>query len=73
MHASLLKTGLAIAIFLAPVPLAAQVCNTQDYLVLSSQQDVDEFQANYGPCDALDFPLAISGEDIEDLDPSRAL
>lgn len=34
---------------------------------------MDEFQASYGPCDALDFPLAISGEDIEDLGPLQGL
>jgi len=56
-----------IAVALSPTPLAALDC-TPSTITLSSQTEVDDFQTNHGPCDAVTGTLTISGADIANLD-----
>ncbi len=49
-------------------PLQAVNC-TPDSITLSSQSQVEEFQAIHGPCDTITGVLTISGGDISDLSP----
>lgn len=64
------KARLSGAIILAILssPLSAANC-TPDSITLSSQSEVDNFQANHGPCDTIVKMLSISGADISDLSP----
>lgn len=58
-------------IFAAPATLWAADC-TSLIIGLYSQQDVDNFQANHGPCDRV-LTLYIEGSDITNLDGLSAL
>ena len=49
------------------VPAGAQDC-TPDAITLTTQAEVDNFQANHGPCTQVVGALGISGPDIVDLD-----
>ena len=65
----------AASLFLVTVfsmPALAQDC-TPDDIVLDSQADVDNFQANHGPCDTVDGRLTIDGDDIVNLGGLAAL
>jgi hypothetical protein len=53
-------------------PLMAIDCSPND-IELSSQSDVDVFQANHGPCDRVTGLLTIDGADIENVDGLSAL
>lgn len=46
----------------------AQTCGSGS-ITLSSQAEVDDFQATYGPCNTMGSNLTISGADITDLTP----
>ena len=48
-------------------PAFAQDCTPND-IELSSQEQVDNFQANHGPCDSVVNDLTINGDDITILD-----
>lgn len=60
-----------VLIFATPATLWAADC-TSLIIGLYSQQDVDNFQDNYGPCDRL-LTLYIEGSDITNLDGLSAL
>jgi hypothetical protein len=47
-------------------PATAQDC-TPDDIVLDTQSDVNNFQADHGPCDHVDGKLTIDGNDIVNL------
>ncbi|MDX2416322.1 MAG: hypothetical protein QNK19_02560 [Xanthomonadales bacterium] len=53
----------------------AQICTSgvDGEVTLSSQQQVNDFQANYGPCTVMGEGLSISGPDISDLTPLSEL
>jgi flagellar basal body rod protein FlgG len=54
-------------------PTLAQICQSGTGIItLNSQQQVDNFQLNYGPCDQAET-LAIEGSDITNLDGLSAL
>lgn len=60
---ALLTTVLA----LSPFPALAVNC-TPDSITLSSQSEVDDFQADHGPCDQVVGTLTITGTSITNLD-----
>lgn len=57
-----------ICLAMVSTPLLAVNC-TPDSITLSSQSEVDGFQANHGPCDTMVGVLTVSGGDITDLTP----
>lgn len=58
----------SVVIGLAMLSSALQAANcTPDTITLSSQSEVDDFQASHGPCDTITGVLTISGGDITDL------
>lgn len=61
-------------LLLSPLALAAPVVCTPDVITLTSQAEVDDFQANHGPgCDTIVSMLTISGASITDLTPLAGL
>jgi len=48
-------------------PASAQDC-TPDDITLSNQVEIDNFQANHGPCDRVVTDLIIAGRTIANLD-----
>jgi hypothetical protein len=61
---------LLMMIFSAPA--LAQDCTPND-ITLNSQEEVDNFQANHGPCDSVVNELTIDGDDILILDGLSSL
>ncbi|NEZ04268.1 hypothetical protein G4Y73_08940 [Wenzhouxiangella sp. XN201] len=61
-----------ICLAMVSTPLLAVNC-TPDSITLSSQSEVDGFQANHGPCDTIVGVLTVSGGDITDLAPLSAI
>ena len=55
--------ALALAAVSCPAIVSAQDCSPAD-ITLTSQADVDDFQANHGPCDRVSGELKIEGADI---------
>jgi len=69
---SMVFTGLLFLAMAFSSPVYAQDC-TPDDITLSSQADIDNFQANHGSCDRVVQDLTIEGNDILNLDGLSAL
>ncbi len=65
IRAVALSAAFSVSALSLPVIAADQFCSPSD-IRLSSQLQVDNFQASYGPCDTVGT-LTISGEDITSL------
>jgi hypothetical protein len=66
---SVVFTGLLFLAMALPSPVWAQDC-TSENITLASQGEVDNFQADHGPCDTVTGILTITnGNDIVDLSP----
>ena len=62
-----------VSLALYSSPLLAVNC-TPDSITLSSQAEVDSFQADHGPgCDTIVTDLTVTGADITDLTPLSGL
>lgn len=73
MQQVLVLSGCLLALFL-PAPSLWAVNCTPDSITLSSQAEVDGFQANHGPgCDRIVSGLTVSGASITDLTPLSGL
>lgn len=70
--ASLTLLGLLFVAIVCASPVLAQEC-TPNSILLHSQSEVDNFQANHGPCDTVTGDLSVIGDDIVDLSPLSAL
>lgn len=53
-------------------PVWAQDC-TPENITIASQVEMNDFQADHGPCDTVTGELSVSGNDIVDLSPLSAL
>lgn len=67
-----IPSGLLILLLVMTTPAFAVDCVPSD-ITLSSQAEVESFQADYGPCDRVDGKLSISGADITNLDTLSGL
>ena len=65
-------TAFTLLAFSIPVIAFAQDCAPGN-ITLTSQQAVDNFQVNHGPCDTVTGTLVISGADIVNVDGLSAL
>jgi hypothetical protein len=63
----LLAAAMQLLVLTLPVLAFAQDC-TPSGIELTSQLEVDQFQANHGPCDRVSQNLVIRGEDITNFD-----
>ncbi len=66
IHAVTFLTAFYLSATSFPTIVSAQDCTPAD-ITLSSQEEVDSFQANHGPCDHVPGELRIEGEDIINL------
>ncbi len=66
IQAVALSTVFFVFALLFPATTIAQNCNPSD-ITLSNQVEVDNFQADHGPCDRVPGQLKINGDDITNL------
>jgi len=66
VQAVALSTVFFVFAVLFPATISAQDCNPGDIL-LSSQVEIDSFQADHGPCDHVTGELKVDGTDISAL------